>query len=214
METVTLAPSDAALLAKDGDGMWGGNGAFFWVFALLLLSGGGFGNWGNNNQRGDYVTQADLTNQLNAQSTQNQLNQLGIQMANQNYETARLVSDQTNQMLQQNNTNLINAIQGFNTVNQNMSAGFNTVNQNLNAGVAALANQINQLGYHLDQCCCDIKTQMLQNRLDDANAALVAAQNNISNYNQSQYILSQLGRFVAWTPSGSQAVTTSAAAGG
>ena len=48
---------------------------------------------------------------------------------------------------------------------------------------------------------------MLQNRLDDANAALVAAQNNISNYNQTQYILSQLGRFVAWTPSGTQAAT-------
>lgn len=198
-DTVTLAPSDAALLANNNDGMWGGNGAFFWVFALLLLSGGGFGGWGNNG-RGDYVTQADLTNQLNAQTTQNQLNQMGIQMANQNYETARLVSDQTNQMLQQNNTNLINAIQGFNTVNQNLNGGF-----------AAIANQINQLGYQLDQCCCQIKTQMLQNRLDDANAALVAANNNISNYNQSQYILSQLGRFVAWTPSGTQAAT---AAGG
>ena len=41
---------------------------------------------------------------------------------------------------------------------------------------------------------------MLQNRLDDANAALVAAQNNISNYNQSQYILSQLGKFVMNPP--------------
>ena len=183
-ETVTLAPSDAALLAKDNDGMWGGGGgAFFWVFALLLLSGGGFGGWGGN--RGDYVTQADLTNQLNAQSTQAQLQQLGVQVANQNYETARLISDQTNQMLQQNNANLINAIQGFNQLGQ----------------------KLDQLGYHMDQCCCEIKTQMLQNRLDDANAALVAAQNNISNYNQSQYILSQLGRFVAWTPSGTQAAS-------
>ena len=88
-------------------------------------------------------------------------------------------------MLQQNNTNLINAIQGFNTLGQ----------------------KLDQLGYHMDQCCCEIKTQMLQNRLDDAQAALVAAQGNISNANQSQYILSQLGRFVAWTPSGTQAAT-------
>lgn len=200
-ETVTLAPADAELLARNGnDGMWGnGGGAFFWVFALLLLSGGGFGNW-SNHQPGNYVTQADLTNQLNAQTTQNQLTQLGVQVANQNYETARLISDQTNQMLQQNNTNLINAIQGFNSVNQNMSTGF-----------AALANQLSQLGYHMDQCCCEIKTQMLQNRLDDANAALVAAQNNISNYNQSQYLLGQLGRFVAWTPSGTQAAGVTSA---
>ena len=92
-------------------------------------------------------------------------------------------------MLQQNNTNLINAIQGFNTVNQNMSAGF-----------AAISNQLSQLGYQMDQCCCKIQTTMLQNRLDDANAALVAANNNISNYNQSQYILGQLGKFVANAP--------------
>ena len=177
-----ISASDAALLADRGDGMWGGGGAFFWVFALLLLSGGGFGGFGG---RGDYVTQGDLSTQLNQQTMTNQLNALGIETANNNYETAQLINNQTNQMLQQNNTNLINAIQGFNTVNQ----------------------KIDQLGYHLDQCCCEIKTQMLQNRLDDANAALVAANNNISNANQSQYILSQLGRFVAWTPSGTQATT-------
>lgn len=178
-------PMNAAEVAllNDRNDMFGGGGAFFWIFALLILAGGNFGFGGNN--RGDYVSQADLTNQLNAQSTQTQLQQLAVETANNNYETARLISEQTNQMLQQNNTNLINAIQGFNQVNQ----------------------KIDQLGYHLDQCCCEIKTQMLQNRLDDAQAALVAAQGNISNANQSQYILSQLGRFVAWTPSGTQAAT-------
>ena len=125
-----------------------------------------------------------------------QLQQLAVETANNNYETAQLINAQTNQMLQQNSTNLINAIQGFNTVNQNMSAQYSQLSQ-----------QLAQLGYHMDQCCCEIKTQMLQNRLDDAQAALVAAQGNISNANQSQYILSQLGRFVAWTPSGTQAST-------
>lgn len=183
-----MSAADVALLQGHDNGMMSGGGVFFWIFALLILAGGNFGVGGNNN-RGDYVTQADLTSQLNAQSTQNQLQNLSVQVANQNYETAQLISSQTNQMLQQNNTNLINAIQGFNTVNQNMAAGF-----------AAIANQLNQLGYQMDQCCCKIQTQMLQNRLDDANAALVAANNNISNYNQSQYILSQLGKFVANAP--------------
>lgn len=172
-----MSASEVALL-QDHDGMMNGGNAFFWIFALLILAGGNFGFGNYNNGRGDYVTQADLTNQLNAQNTQGQLQALSVQVANQNYETAQLINNQTNQMLQQNNTNLINAIQGFNTVNQ----------------------KIDQLGYHMDQCCCEIKTQMLQNRLDDANAALVAAQNNISNYNQSQYILSQLGKFVANAP--------------
>lgn len=176
-------PMNAAEVAllNDRNGMFGGDGAFFWIFALLILAGGGNFGFGGAG-RGDYVTQSDLTNQLNAQSTQNQLQQLVVETANNNYETAQLISNQTNQMLQQNNTNLINAIQGFNTLGQ----------------------KLDQLGYHMDQCCCEIKTQMLQNRLDDAQAALVAAQGNISNANQSQYILSQLGRFVAWTPSGTQ----------
>ena len=50
MET-SLSPSDIALLNRDngfgGDG-WGG---FMWIFALLILAGGGFGGgfgWGNN----------------------------------------------------------------------------------------------------------------------------------------------------------------------
>ena len=181
-----MTASDVALL-QSRDGMLNGGGAFFWIFALLILAGGNFGFGGNVS--GNYVTQAELTNQLNAQTTQSQLQALAVETANNNYETAQLINNQTNQMLQQNSTNLINAIQGFNTVNQNIISGFNTV-----------ANQISQLSYHLDQCCCDIKTQMLQNRLDDANAALVAANNNISNYNQSQYILSQLGKFVTNPP--------------
>lgn len=177
----TMSPAEVALM--DGrDGMLSGGGAFFWIFALLILAGGNFGFGGG---RGDYVTSSELSSQLGTQAIQGQLQSIAVETANNNYETAQLINAQTNAMLQQNSTNLINAIQGFNQVNQ----------------------KIDQLGYHLDQCCCEIKTQMLQNRLDDANAALVAAQNNISNYNQSQYILSQLGRFVAWTPSGTPATT-------
>ena len=80
-----MSPAEAELLANHGNDMWGGGGAFFWIFALLILAGGNFG-FGNGN-RGDYVTQADLTNQLNAQSTQSQLQQLAVETANNNYET-------------------------------------------------------------------------------------------------------------------------------
>jgi hypothetical protein len=175
---------ELALLDNRNDMFGGGGGAFFWVFALLLLSGGGFGNFGG--PRGpmpDVATKEFVQDSVNNQAVQTGLRDILLSSANNNYETAQLIMSQSNQMLQQNNTNLINVIQGFNQ----------------------LGSKIDQLGYHMDQCCCEIKTQMLQNRLDDAQAALVAAQGNISNANQSQYILSQLGRFVAWTPSGSQA---------
>ena len=183
MSDGTLTASDAIAL-RDGDGMFGGGNAFFWVFALLLLGNGGF--YGNN---GNNVTQAELTNQLNAQTQQAQLNQIALSSANNNYETAQLINGQTNALMQQNNTNLINAIQGFNSLQQQISA----------------------LSAHMDSCCCEIKTQMLQDKLDEANAKIIAQQNEISNAQQTQTILNNLGRFVAWAGSGTQA--TSVAAG-
>lgn len=170
----TLTASDAIALRDSGDGMFGGGNAFFWVFALLLLGNGGFyGNGGN-------VTQADLTSQLNAQTQQAQLQQIALSSANNNYETAQLIN-------QTNNTNLINAIQGFNNLSQ----------------------QISGLSAQLDTCCCSIKTQMLQDKLDEANAKIIAQQNEISNAQQTQQILNTLGRFVAWAGSGSQAAALS-----
>lgn len=179
-----LSSSDVALLSRDGD-MLGSGGAFFWILALIILGGGNFGFGGNG--RGDYVTQSDLTSQLNAQGINGQLQQIAVETANNNYETAQLINNQTNQMLQQNSTNLITAIQGFNAIQQS---------------IAGLGTQIAQLGYHMDSCCCEIKTQMLKDRLDDAQAKLVAAQGVIDNANQSQYILSQLGKFVPTTAAG------------
>ena len=45
----SLTASDVALLSGNNafDG-FGGGGAFMWIFALLILAGGGFGGWGNN----------------------------------------------------------------------------------------------------------------------------------------------------------------------
>lgn len=187
-----LTTGDLALM-RDNDGFSGGNG-FFWVFALLILMFGGNGFMGHGNP--GYATQADLTNGLNNVTTQNQLQQLTISTANNNYETARLIQQQTSDMMQQNNTNLINAIQGFNAVNLTVQNQTNVLSQ-----------QLQSLGAQLDNCCCSIKTMMLENRLQDQQIENAALRSDISNLQQSQYILGQMGRFVAWAGSGSQAST-------
>ena len=48
-ENGMLSASDVALLSNK-DGMGWGDSSFFWIFALLILAGGGFGGlgWGNN----------------------------------------------------------------------------------------------------------------------------------------------------------------------
>lgn len=161
---------------------WGG-----WIFAFLIVAvifgWGGFG--GNNAVAAGYATTQDVTNAIAAQTSALNQQSLLLSSANNNYETARLIDNQSMNMMNQNNTNLLAAINGFNAVTQNMTSGFNSVNQN-----------IADLGYKMDQCCCSIKTLILENRLQDAQIALSNAQNIAVNAEQSQYLLSQLGSFV------------------
>lgn len=172
-----LSASDVALMNRDG---FGGEGGFMWVFALLILMFGmGNGGFGYGVNRGPELATAD---QVNQGFTNQNMQQLLLSSANNNYETAQLINQQTNALMQQNNANLINAIQGFNAINISL--------QNMMA--------------KMDSCCCEIKTQMLQNRYEDERARNVALQNEISNYQQSQYLLGQTGRWVGWVGSGSQ----------
>ena len=161
-----------------------------WLSVIIILvimfgmGGGGFG-FGNNAAMAGFATATDVNNSINsafaAQNAQNIL----LSSANNNYETAQLINQQSMNMMNQNNTNLLAAINGFNAVNQNIANGFNSVNQNLA-----------ELGYRMDKCCCDIKTQMLEQRLQDTQIALQNQQNISVNAQQSQYLLSQLGSFV------------------
>lgn len=157
-----------------------------WIFAFLIIAViFGWGNGGFGGNANTYATMADINAAINNQSVQNSLNSALLSSANNNYETAQLINNQSMQMMNQNNTNLLAAINGFNAVNQNITTGFNSVNQN-----------IADLGYKMDQCCCSIKTMLLENRLQDAQAALVTSQNVNAINAQSQYLLSQLGSFV------------------
>ena len=152
-----------------------------WIFAFLIIAvifGWGNGGLGGGNQA---ATVADLNSAFAAQNAQNIL----MSSQNNNYETAQLINQQSMNMMNQNNTNLLAAINGFNAVNQSLATGFSSVNQNLA-----------ELGYRMDRCCCDIKTQLLENRLQDTQIQLQNQQNIAVNAQQSQYLLSQLGSFV------------------
>jgi len=154
------------------------------IIIIVLLLGGGNLFGGNNAAAVGYATMADVNSAINNQTTQQSLGAIALSSQNNNYETARLISEQNMSMMNQNNSNLINAIQGFNTVNQNIANGFSSVNQNI-------AN----LGYKMEECCCSIKTMMLENRLQDTQIALQSA--NTANIvgEQSRYLLSQLGTY-------------------
>lgn len=162
-----------------------------WLGAFLIIAilfGGGFGGFGGG--RGpivtpNYATVQDVNQAIDSQSTQTGLRDVLLSSANNNYETARLIDNQTMYLANQNNTNVLTAINGFNAVNQSVAAGFADVRQ----GIAALGAQMNE-------CCCSIKTMMLENRLQDTQIALQAEQNKSINAEQSQYLLSVMGNWV------------------
>ena len=168
-----------------GESSFGGE----WIFAFLIIAvifgwgNGGFG--GNNATMAGYATTADINNAIAQQTSALNQQSLLLSSANNNYETARLIDNQSMAMQNQNSANLINAIQGFNNLGMNINAGFASVNQ-------SIAN----LGYKMEDCCCSIKTMLLENRLQDTQIALQNAQNVAVNAEQSQYLLSQLGNFV------------------
>ena len=195
----SLSASDLVALMGDKDNNFNENG--MWFLILIILLGGGIGGFGGNNlANSDLVTQSELSAGLNNQAIQSQLNQMSTDNANSNFQIAQMFNDQTNTFMQMNNANQINAIQGFNNVNDNiMTQGFN------------ITNAINNLGAQMNECCCEIKTQMLQDKYEATQNQLQAAQAQLSNNLQSQYLLSQAGRFVAWDPAGTQGYSGGAA---
>ena len=159
-----------------------------WIFAFLIIAvifgGGGFGFGGNNAAMAGYATMADVNAAINNQSTQQALGAISLSSANNNYETAQLISNQNMQMMNQQNSNLVNAIQGFNQISSSVQGGFSN-----------LSAQIADLGYKMESCCCGIKTMMLENRLQDVQAKLVSSENANAIFAQNQYLLSQLGTY-------------------
>lgn len=71
MDNGGLSAADVALLNNDGmaGNGWGG---MIWLFAILALMGGGFGNWGNNGMGNANAIQADVNRGFDNQNLQAQ----------------------------------------------------------------------------------------------------------------------------------------------
>lgn len=201
MDGNSMTPADIAALTKDGN--FNENG-FMWIvlFIVLAMNGGG---WGGN--RGPVVvpqqpapqpgvTQAELTAGLNNVQTQQQLQALQLATANNDLETVNAINDQTTSLLNRDYTNAINLLNGY-----------NNIQQAINNQTYALSQQVEQLGYKMDQCCCSIQRQMLEDRNSDLQNLVNQLQGKVDNYQQTAQILGTQGRWVGWAPSGTADAT-------
>lgn len=151
MENGSLSAADVALLNRGDDFGFGGGGAFMWIFALLILAGGGFNGWGNNgfaNAIG-YENLATSNEVQRGFDNQNQLANEREILSAVNAGTAQAVAA-TNRTFH----DTLGIIQNrYDELARDISG--------LAVGQAqALANQ--------NQCCCETKQLIMQSNYDGA----------------------------------------------
>ena len=162
-------------------------GAFL-IIAILFGGGNFFG--GNRGPAPNFATVQDVNEAVNNNATQQGIRDVLLSSANNNYQTALLIESQTQQMMNQNNSNFINAIQGFNNIGQQIMNQTNV-----------LGSKLDNLGFQMESCCCSIKTLIKDNQIAELTRELNKSQNEAVNSAQSQYLLSQMGKWVANAPS-------------
>jgi len=113
----------------DDTSTMGIGGGWVWAFLIIALIFNGGSMFGGNT-KDTCASQSDVTNGFNNNATQSKLDQISLSSANNNYETAKLISDQ----------NLLN-VQGYNEVNTNLLTYTNTITRDMA-----------DLSYHMDQC--------------------------------------------------------------
>lgn len=153
MDNGTLSASDVALLSgnNNGFGGWGDGGAFMWIFALLILAGGGFNGFGNNG----------LANAIGYENlaTSNEV-QRGFD--NQN------IQAQTRDILAAVNSGTAQAVAATNqSFHDNLAAMQSLYNETARDIASLAVGQANVLA-NQSACCCETKQLIQQSNYDGA----------------------------------------------
>lgn len=127
-----LSTGDLALMDRNngfgGDGM-----AFMWIFALLILAGGGFGGAFGNNRVGEaYATQADIQRAVDLNSIQRGQADISADIQRTNYEQIGATKDAA-----------------YNNLGEIRDIGASVAVGNSN-----IINNLNTLQANLQNCCC------------------------------------------------------------
>lgn len=190
MENSGYSLSDIASIVGKNDGILGGNGTGFIILILFLLmmGGGGFG-YGNGafaNQVTNDFLYTNLSNQMGRSSDriESVLNTGFTAVAQQGFAIDKDILSQTNQL------------------NQTLCQGFNGVNAN-----------ITDIGYRMQNCCCELKNAIhaegeetrkliAEQEVTRLRTDLQSAQLTLANVNQTQNILNSLGTYQPYGSNG------------
>ena len=161
MDTGTITP----VMNVGGNNGWGDGGAFMWIFALLILAGGGFGGlgWGGNNN-GVNALNADMQRGFDTQN-----------LSQQTRDILGAVTSGTAQTIQASTQNAANAINAIKDGNAALIREFGNVETALTA-----------LGGKQQECCC---SQLRAIDSVNYNGAINTAAINANTTAQTQKIL-------------------------
>lgn len=158
-----LSASDVALMNRDTG--FGGE-AFMWIFALLILAGGGFGGLGYGNNA---VTQDTLQSGFNFNDLQNQ-----------NRDILGAITNGTSQSVATTNATFHDMLNALSDKYSELARDISNVNVSLQQ---AISNQ--------NECCCSTKMEIAQNRYENA---LNTASINANTTEQTQKILDAMAQ--------------------
>lgn len=158
-----LSASDVALMNRDTG--FGGE-AFMWIFALLILAGGGFGGFGYN---GGALTQDAMQNGFNFADLQDQ-----------NRDIMNSITSGTAQSVAATNQTFHDTLNALNDKYSELARDISMVNVALQQ---AISNQ--------NECCCATKMEIANNRYE---AALNTASINENTTAQTQKILDAMAQ--------------------
>ena len=154
-----MSPADMAAVTGNENG-WGG---MIWLFAILALMGGGFGNWGGNRGYEQYATRDQVQNGFDTQNLQ----------------------AQTRDILAAVNAASMAGVQATNQVYHDVVGYVGDKYDELQRDIAGLAvGQANLLA-NQNECCGGITRQLMQNNYD---AAMRDAATNANIVAQAQAI--------------------------
>ena len=158
-----LSASDVALMNRDTG--FGGE-AFMWIFALLILAGGGFNGFGYG---GGALTQDAMQNGFNFNDLQDQ-----------NRDIMNSITSGTAQSVAATNQTFHDTLGALNDKYSELARDISMVNVALQQ---AISNQ--------NECCCSTKMEIAQNRYE---AALNTASINANTTEQTQKILDAMAQ--------------------
>lgn len=158
----SLSPSDVALLTgnngRNGDGMFGGNGAWFIVLFLIFAAFGWGGNgWGNNRGNGSTGSGSVMDSYVLASDFATLQRQLSDNFSNLTSQTRYIQNGLCDgfynqaQLINGVNTNIASSTAAL---QNSLCQGFNGVNQGIVTNGYETRNAISDVGYRLQDCCC------------------------------------------------------------